>query len=439
MRSLALALAIAVAGCAVSTRSDLPGPSDIPALRQSLLRDSADVGARIGLAVALQEAGEREEARSILEAVAADRPDDPDPQLLLGLASEEVGDFARAHAAYTRYLELPGSPAMRRSIDRRLRYVRRMELAAAARGALARESELTSLEPDARAVGVFPFVLQSPDSTLQPLSRALAHLLVTDLSQTDRLRVLERVELQLLLDELELAGSGLVDPATAARAGRLMRAGKVVQGRIEGGEAQLRLEAVVVGVGRDTVGALSPLAEQDPLDRLFDMEKRLALGLYASLGIVLTVAEEERVLRRPTANVQALLEFGRGLEAEDRGDWAAAVRHYGDAAALDPGFGQAVERGDDVGAIAEAEAESAGGLVRAAVEAEAIPVTSLAGGGVAPPLLGGTGIGGGVIAPDPLVGSPSDPMRRDPGPEVLGGEGLGMPTLLRIIFRRPGG
>src|SRR5690606_21419623 len=206
----------------------------------------------------------------------------------------------------------------------RLPLLARRELEAAVRNAVAREAELAGTQPSATRIAVFPFHYEGADPELRPLGRALAGLVTTDLSQVQRLTVLERARVQLLLDELALAESGYVDPATAARGGRLLGAGRIVQGRIAGGADGVRLEAAVVRVA---TGEAPPAAvrEQDELRRLFDMEKRLVLALFESLGVQLTAAERERVNRRPTESLQALLEYGLGLEAEDAGDFARAA------------------------------------------------------------------------------------------------------------------
>ena len=76
-----------------------------------------------------------------------------------------------------------------------------------------------------------PFRYTGSDTTLRPLERGLAAIVVTDLSRVRRLRLVERERLQVLLDELQLAASGRVDPASGARSGRLIGAGQVVQGQ----------------------------------------------------------------------------------------------------------------------------------------------------------------------------------------------------------------
>ena len=45
---------------------------------------------------------------------------------------------------------------------------------------------------------------------------------------------------------------------------------------------------------------ISPVTEQDALEQIFEMEKRVVLGLFDAMGITLTAAERERVLERRT-------------------------------------------------------------------------------------------------------------------------------------------
>ena len=102
------------------------------------------------------------------------------------------------------------------------------------------------------------------------------------------------------------------------------------------------------------------------------MEKTTALSLYELLGIQLTVAERERVMQHPTDNIRALLAFGLGLEAEDRGDFQLAGQHYTDAVTLDPRFQSPQLHAYAVGAIAEAQHTLVEALVEKAVREEGV-------------------------------------------------------------------
>jgi tetratricopeptide (TPR) repeat protein len=405
-----------------------PTPADIPRLEAAVAADATDAASLASLGAAYRAAGRTEDAIARLEQSLALRPDDPAATLFLGLAYEDANDPERARAQYERYLAIEGSGSIEDELRRRIDLLAREAVVARARALVRDEANLTTA-PEPRTVAVFPFVYVGTDPQYRPLERALAELLVTDLAQTDRLTVLERLQVQALLDEMGLAATGRVDPATAVRSGRLLRASQVVQGSIAIDPTALELSAAVVGAtGEPTPTA--PITEAS-LDRLFDAETQLALALYESLGIELTVAERQRVEQRPTSNIQALLAWGEGLEAEDRGDFEAAASHYQRAAQLDPGFELAAERSVRVMGIVQSEAQGPTAIAQQASIDLGPPPTAPGLGATQPPPPS-------VPSLDAITNMTGDPMRRDAVAEALNVEGIALRTVLRIVFRRPG-
>ena len=408
----------------------VPTPADISRLQARAARDpSAEAQAALG--AALRASGARDSARVLLERTVAAHPNSGVATLYLGLTYEDLGDYERADSAYRRYLVTGTSPAIKREVTGRLALLQRRQLESAIRNALSQERMLSRQAPAPRTVGIFPFVVSGVDTTLQPLSRALSALLTTDLAQTDRLRVLERTQVQALVDEIKLSGSGLVDPATAVRSGHLLQASRIVQGRVGGGQAALQIAAAVVPVGGPTSGRATPVQVQNTVAHLFDMEKDLAFGLYRSMGIELTVAERERVSHRATENLAALLQFGWGLAAEDAGRWQEAQQYFAKARQLDPGFILAADHEKTDQALATLGDVSTNRVATDGRQEFMTPPPS-------PPLMnpevGVRGIslvglnGVQVLLPDPMV--------RDPGSELLGLDGITAPATLTIIIRR---
>jgi tetratricopeptide (TPR) repeat protein len=408
--------------------SGSPTPADIPRLEAAVAADATDASALASLGAAYRAAGRTDDAIARLERSLELRPDDPAATLYLGLAYEDADDPERARAQYERYLAIGGSARIEDELRRRIDLLTREAIVARARALAAGEASFTA-EPEPRTVAVFPFVYVGTDPQYRPLERAMAELLVTDLAQTDRLTVLERLQVQALIDELGMAETGRVDPATAARSGRLLRASQVVQGSIAIDPTTLELSAAVVGAtGEPTPTA--PITEAS-LDRLFEAETQLALALYESLGIELTVAERQRVEQRPTSNIQALLAWGEGLEAEDRGDFEAAASHYQRAAQIDPGFDLAIDRSTLVLGIVQAETQGLAGIGQQATIdlTTTSPTTSFGATQTLPPS---------VPSLDAVTNMTGDPMRRDAVAEALNVEGIALRTVLRIVFRRPG-
>lgn len=330
--------------CATASRASLPSPAEIPALENARVASPQDVGTLIRLGVAYREAGRLEDAQATLEDAIRIDPSNSAAVFYLGLTYEALDLPSAARDLYDLYDHVGKDEALKRRLAGRRDVLDRQALLRDAREAVSREAELTSFPPQPNTVAVLPFTYRGTDARFAPLSRALAEMLVTDLGQTDRLQVLERTRIQLVLDELDLGESGTIDAASAARSGRLVGAERLVQGQVDvqTGEV-LRMDAAVVGT---ETGALAgtPISEEDLLARLFDMEKRLVLNLYTALGVELTPVERERVTRIPTENVEALLAYGQCLAAEDAGAWEEAAGHCARAATLDPNFEEASSR-----------------------------------------------------------------------------------------------
>lgn len=334
--TLVSCLAIA---CAGAPKPASPAPA-IPELEARLARHPDDPAANLRLAKAYYAAGRFADTRRAVGSALQVQPANDEAHVYLGLSYEGLTQYDSARAVYSGLLASQPSRSVRRLVSGRLVIVTRLALRSAAREAIARESLLARTPPEPNTVAVMAFRYTGSDSAFRPLERGLAALVVTDLSRVRQLRIVERARLQALLDELQLAESGRVDPATGARSGRLVRASEVVQGQFSvDPTAGFRIDATVVRAADAQVAASG--SNTDRLQAMFDIEKAVVFELLAKLGITLTPAEQVAISERPTHDVQAFLLYSRGLEAGDRGDFGVAAGFFGAAARRDPGFAAA--------------------------------------------------------------------------------------------------
>ena len=302
---------------------------------------SADVLRALG--VQYYKAQRYTDARTTLTEAATLAPNDGVVALYLGLSAEAMNDMPAAKAAYSSYLKVGRTQRVRRQLEGRLAAMQRRELQAAAKEAVQREATISATPGDKNTVAVMPFRFSGADSTLQPLERGMADLLATDLSRIKAITVVERARLQAVLDEIKLSQSGAVDTATGVRAGKLIQAGTLVQGSLIQNGDRLRADAALVSVATSQVSA-TPATDEQKLDQIFDMEKRIALSLIESLGIPITTADRNAIEQRPTRSLQAFLAYSQGLALEDQGRYDDASRAYANAARIDPGFGVAAQK-----------------------------------------------------------------------------------------------
>ncbi len=130
-------------------------------------------------------------------------------------------------------------------------------------------------------VAILYFDNQGNDD-LEPLKVGLAQMLITDLKPTEGLTVVERAQIQAILDELELGHSGKVSPDTAAKVGRLLGAEYMVMGSYFELMGTLRIDARLVKV--ETSEILGADGVNGGVTDFMQMEKDLAGKLQGHLA-----------------------------------------------------------------------------------------------------------------------------------------------------------
>jgi len=243
----------------------------------------------------------------------------------------------------------------------------------AAKAAVENESRLDVGKIPARTFAVLPFNVPATDTLLLPLSFGLADLLIGDLAKSPELRLVERLQTNAMLRELNLVEAGVTDPAQAPRVGRLVGARRILIGdAARGNGGTVRLSARVVDVVGGTVEDL--VSAEAPIDRVIDAEKALALLILERLGIRLTPAQRVRVEQRQTTQLAALVAYGRGVQAEAKGDAAGATAAFEEASRLDAAFAVARTHGAPAPAAAAQRAASIARVVEVTTQAINAPV-----------------------------------------------------------------
>ncbi len=341
-----LLAALTVGGGGACTHGPAPGavtPAEIPALLAQAQQRPQDAPLRFRLAAALAAAGRCDTAAVVVRAAQLLAADNVVGPLVVGSCQESAGRYDLAVVTYNDFVAQHATAAGLAAVRARAQLALRAGAEQTARQALAHEAELAQQPPAPSTLAVLPLVIAG-DSSVQPLARGLAELITTDLAVIRTLRLLERLQIGTVLDELKLAESARVDPATAARVGRLLRAERMVQGVAAiPPQGTMRLSASVVtgtGVVR-SAGAVT-----GPFKSLLGLEKELVFDLSAQLGIQLTPSERERILKQGPKNLAAFLAYSEGLDAMDRGDYAAAAQRFGAAAHADPSFSAAKDGRD---------------------------------------------------------------------------------------------
>ena len=409
-----------------------------------------NVAALRALGVAYYKANRFADAQAVLNQARQLSPRDGVSALYAGLSAERLQDYNAARAAYNDYLNVGRTRRVRNDIEKRLVAMARDESIALAKQAVANEATLSQTPGERRTVAVPPLKFTGPDAAqLDPLERGLAELIITDLGRSSQLTVVERDRMQALADEIQLGATDRVDSSTAVRAGRLIQAGRLVNGSIVQIGPQLTLTSSIVDVPTSAISA--PAQVSDNIDAIFALQKEFVFRIFDQLGVTLTPAERQLVDRQATTSLNALLAYGSGLRASDDGRFDDATRYFDEARTIDPNFGaaaasftaaQAAAQGAQVtsASIETSLSGSAEGREVAAAEAGSFSVIDIRSTltsvvrDVNPPTITPTSNAGDRVDPNQVPVAP----QRDPTSSTGGTDNIQVRTgNVTIIIRRP--
>jgi TolB-like protein len=173
------------------------------------------------------------------------------------------------------------------------------------------------------------------------LQKGIAGMLISELALNPSARIVEREEIQKLVEEQNLGASGRVDPQTAAKIGKLVGARYVVLGTFIDFYGDFRVDVRLVNVETSEIVRVETNRAQR--DRLYDIIKTVAAQLMkdANLPVVARPAGDQRMNRQvPT---EALTYYSRALLYQDRGQRDKAVEMYQRAIAVFPEYSEATD------------------------------------------------------------------------------------------------
>lgn len=307
-----------------------------------LKQNPNDIKALEGLGEACYASGRYDIAIKAFEKILRQNPSDARAVFYLGQVYEKQGQRSKAFELYGRFKTLEKGP-FRDQTEERFIVLKHQLTIDEVKKMLEQEKAVGSTGISEHAVAVLPFSVPQGESGYESLGKGLAEMVITDLSQIQSLKPVERVRTQALLDEMNLGQTGMIETASAARFGRFISAGHVVKGELSVDKnKRVRLGAFTLDAIRNQT--TSPVQVADDFNRLFRLEKNLVFKILSQMAIDPTPQERQRIMRVPTQNLQAFIAYCNGLDLEDKGAFGKAAAQYQKAIDLDPDYAQAREK-----------------------------------------------------------------------------------------------
>jgi TolB-like protein len=213
------------------------------------------------------------------------------------------------------------------------------------------------LDPGVKTVAVIDFENLSIDEPerLAPMSRALAHIFMGHLKAADRLIVVDRELLGIILNEIDLNQTDAVDRATAVRIGRVLGAHSILGGSFMNFNGELSIQARLIEV--ETTKVLLADDAKGKLKAFQGISTTLAEKILKSLDIQIEKGAFEGSSAW-TNELEALLETAEGNDLFDRGELLEAREKYEEALQYDPNYGLARQMLEAVNSAIQGEEQT---------------------------------------------------------------------------------
>ncbi|HEY0988736.1 MAG TPA: CsgG/HfaB family protein [Kofleriaceae bacterium] len=190
-------------------------------------------------------------------------------------------------------------------------------------------------------VAILYFDYSGKDDQLALLRKGLAQMMISDLSALDAVQLVERDRLEEILAELKLGQSNKIDPASAAKVGKLLGARYLVLGGYFDFKTTLRVDARVVEV--ETGKVVQSVGATGDADNFLALEQKLVTDISAVLGKQLSlppVRTPPAPKVKPPAKLarRTAMLYSRALHDLDSGDKPRAKAELEEVVKQQPDF-----------------------------------------------------------------------------------------------------
>ena len=192
---------------------------------------------------------------------------------------------------------------------------------------------------DQKTIAILYFDNSSGNAQLDALKKGLADMLISDLSNLQMLRVVEREKLEQVMAELKLSSGREFDPATRQKLGKLLGAETILFGSYFEMIGQFRMDARIVKT--ETGEILKSEGVSGITADFMKLEKQLVWKIARGLDVRFSDKEEAAVMASQAVSYKATLAYADGLELYDKGDKTGALVQFEKAVQLSPDFERA--------------------------------------------------------------------------------------------------
>jgi TolB-like protein len=180
------------------------------------------------------------------------------------------------------------------------------------------------------------------------LSKALAEMLINDLSRVEGIALVEREQLEKVMKELALGLTGVVDESTSPKIGKILGAAYLISGNYLVERRDVAVNYKVVEVESGTIMASG--AVQERASRMLRVKDAMSASVVTALKKVFPeLVAPSAQPDAPEVPLEQIARYGQALDQKDRGNYREAKDLLAALSAQAPSFSYAKKELADLG------------------------------------------------------------------------------------------
>ena len=176
-------------------------------------------------------------------------------------------------------------------------------------------AQFSSIRARQLTIAVLDFKDNSPLSSeeLKPMQQGLADMMITTLSQVGELKLVERSQLNTIMEEMALGQSGVIDESTAQQVGNIIGAHCLVLGSfMKGFKDDIRIDCRIVQT--ETAVTLKAEEVSGDLEDILELMNKLGQKVIKNLDIKLNSKEKKSIQQlEKSCSYEVLLNYFKAL------------------------------------------------------------------------------------------------------------------------------
>ncbi len=188
-----------------------------------------------------------------------------------------------------------------------------------------------------KVIGVSAFTNLTKDNNITWLEIGIADSVSYKLRNVAEYIVVDRTNVDKLMQEVALGQTGVIDESSAKEAGKALGADLIIVGNFQKFGNQVRISAKIVEVESHKV--LKQVQATGILDQIFDLQDQIALKIIDETNVSITSSVKERIKNNATRNLSAYEYFVKGQKfLLFQLDYLEAITMYNKAISIDKNY-----------------------------------------------------------------------------------------------------